>query len=133
MWSINYSRLCEKEGQTPKTPKTKPKPKPKKEKRSAPQERTRPKTSHSEVRSIYFYRCKGFYVSAFLQIAAIFLKIGEVAGMKEAVVASHNQDTISAVHKIERLFKFFVSHGCMRFATLIRISSVAAIRPLLCV
>ena len=57
----------------------------------------------------------------------------DAAGMKEAVVASHNQDTISAVHKIERLFKFFVSLGCMRFATLIRISSVAAIRPLLCV
>ena len=57
----------------------------------------------------------------------------DVAGMKEVVVTSHIQDTISAVHKIERLFKFFVSHGCMRFATLIRISSVAAIRPLLCV
>ena len=58
----------------------------------------------------------------------------DAAGMKEAVVASHNQDTISAVHKkIERLFKFFVSHGCMRFATLIRILSVAAIRPVLCV
>ena len=57
----------------------------------------------------------------------------DVAGMKEAVVASHNQGTISAVHKIERLFKFFVSHGCMRFATLIRISSVAAICPLVCV
>ena len=57
----------------------------------------------------------------------------DVAGMKEAVVASHIQDTISAVHKIERLFKFFVSLGCMRFATLIRISSVAAIRPLVCV
>ena len=41
----------------------------------------------------------------------------DVAGMKEAVVASHNQDTISAVHKIERLFKFFVSHECMQFAT----------------
>ena len=41
----------------------------------------------------------------------------DVAGMKEVVVASHNQDTISAVHKIERLSKFFVSHGCMRFAT----------------
>ena len=57
----------------------------------------------------------------------------DAAGMKEAVVAGHNQDTISAVHKIERLCKFFVSHGCMRFATLIRISSVAAIRPLVCV
>ena len=41
----------------------------------------------------------------------------DVAGMKEAVVASHIQDTISAVHKIERLFKFFVSYGCMQFAT----------------
>ena len=41
----------------------------------------------------------------------------DAAGMKEAVVASHNQDTISAVHKIDRLFKFFVSHGCMQFAT----------------
>ena len=57
----------------------------------------------------------------------------DVAGMKEAVVASHNQDTISAVHIIEGLCKFFVSHGCMRFATLIRISCVAAIRPLVCV
>jgi len=26
----------------------------------------------------------------------------DVAGMKEAVMVSHNQDTISAIHKIER-------------------------------
>ena len=58
----------------------------------------------------------------------------DVAGMKEAVMVSHNQDTISAIHKIVVVFcKFFVSYGCMRFATLIRISRVAAIRPLLCV
>ena len=56
-----------------------------------------------------------------------------VAGMKEAVVVSHNQDTISAIHKTVGLSNFFVIHGCMRFATLIRISRVAAIRPLLCV
>ena len=55
-----------------------------------------------------------------------------VAGMKEAVVVSHNQDTISAIHKIVGLSNFFVSHGCMCFATLIRISRVAAIRPLVC-
>ena len=56
-----------------------------------------------------------------------------VAGMKEAVMVSHNQDMISAIPKIGGLSKFFVSYGCMRFATLIRISRVAAIRPLLCV
>ena len=56
-----------------------------------------------------------------------------VAGMKEAVVVSHNQHTSSAIHKIVGLSNFFVIHGYMRFATLIRILTVAAIRPLLCV
>ena len=53
--------------------------------------------------------------------------------MKEAVMVSHNQDMISAIPKIGGLSKFFVSYGCMRFATLIRISCVAAIRLLVCV
>ena len=58
----------------------------------------------------------------------------DVAGMKEAAMVNHNQDTISAIHKIVVVFcKFLVSYGCMRFTTLIRISHVAAIRPLLCV
>ena len=47
-------------------------------------------------------------------------------------VVSHNQDTISAIHKTVGLSNFFVIHGCMRFATLIRISRAAAIRPLVC-
>ena len=56
----------------------------------------------------------------------------DVVAMKEVVMVSHNQDTISAIHKIVGLSNFFVSHGCMRFATLIRISRVAAIWPLVC-
>ena len=48
--------------------------------------------------------------------------------MKEAVMVSHNQDAISGIHKIVGFCKFFVSYGCPRFATLIRISCVAAIR-----
>ena len=57
----------------------------------------------------------------------------DIAGMKEAVVVSRSQDTINAIHKIVVFCKFVVNYGCTRFATLIRISCVAAIRPLVCV